>query len=280
MLPFWLSIGCLSLVQALLVALPRPAYLPALERLRSGWWALWLPLPIAAVVGAIALDSASARFLTWLALIAVPPLAALALGFVVRGARPWLALLAVPLFALAWAAKGSFSGDTAALALTALSCTTLGWLLACVVPERWLKLGIYAMAAIDAYLVSTDLLQQPNGVLNAVAPAADLPRLQLVHFGSAVMGFGDVFVAATLGALLARERRWQLRGALVAALVGCAFDLLFFAVDELPATVPIALTLAILELWRRSEVGQGLPRTQPPPLSASPSRRRSSRSGR
>ncbi|MBS1880879.1 MAG: hypothetical protein JST31_15315 [Actinobacteria bacterium] len=255
MLPFWLSIGALSLVQALLVALPRRAYLPALTRLRSGWWALWLPLPIAVVIGAIALDSASADFLTWLALIAVPPLAAVALGFVNRGARPAYALLAVPLFALAWAAEGSFGGNAAALALTALACTTLGWLLACVVPDLWLKLGIFAMAAIDTYLVGTDLLQQPNGVLNAVAPAAHLPRLQLVHFGSAVMGFGDVFVAATLGAMLARDRRWQLRGAAIAALVGCAFDFLFFAVDELPATVPIALTLAILELWQRSELG-------------------------
>jgi hypothetical protein len=262
-LPFWLSIGCLSLVQALLVALPRPAYVPALNRLRSGWWALWLPLPIAAVIGAIALDSASANFLTWLALVAVPPLAAFALGAVIRGGRPWYALLAVALFAVAWAAEGSFGGNTAALALTALSCTSLGWLLACVVPERWLKLGIFAMAAIDAYLVGTDLLQQPNGVLNAVAPPANLPRLQLVHFGSAVMGFGDVFVAATLGAMLARDRRLQLRGALVAAVVGCAFDLLFFAVDELPATVPIALTLAILEVWRRRSEGRYGERDEP-----------------
>ena len=256
MLPFWLSIGCLSLLQALLVALPRPAEAPALNRLRSGWWALWLPLPIAVVIAAIALDSASARFLTWLALVAVPPFAALALGTVVRGARPWWALLAAPLFAVAWAAEGTFGGNVAATALTALACTSLGWLLACVVPARWLKLGIFAMAAIDAYLVGGDLLQQPNGVLNAVAPAANLPRLQLVHFGNAVMGFGDVFIAATLGALLARDRRLQLRGALIAAVVGCAFDLLFFTVDELPATVPIALTLAIRELWRRrSELG-------------------------
>jgi hypothetical protein len=254
-LPFWLSIGALSLLQALLVALPRPAELPALGRLRSGWWALWLPLPIAVVVGAIALDNASARFLTYLALVAVPPLAALALGAIVRGARPWWALLAAPLFAVAWAAEGSFSGHTAATLLTALSCTSLGWLLACVVPGRWLKLGIYAMAAIDAYLVGSNLLQQPNGVLNAVAPAADLPKLQLVHFGSAVMGFGDVFIAATLGALLAAERHWQLRGALVTAVIGCAFDLLFFTLDTLPATVPIAITLGIVEVWRRSEGG-------------------------
>jgi len=131
-----------------------------------------------------------------------------------------------------------------------------------VVPSRWLKLGIYAMATIDAYLVGTDLLQQPNGVLNAVAPGADLPKLQLVHFGSAVMGFGDIFIAATLGALLAAERRWQLRGALLAAVVGCAFDLLFFAVDTLPATVPTALTLATLELWRRRSTVSGGRRTR------------------
>jgi hypothetical protein len=250
-LPFWLSIGCLSLLQALLVALPRPAELPALDRLRSGWWALWLPLPIVLTIGVIALDSTSARFFTYLALVFVPPCAALALGAVIRGARPWLAALAVPLFALAWAAEGSFGGDTAATALSALACVTLGWLLACVVPSRWLKVGILAMAAIDAYLVGTELLQQPNGVLNAVAPAAHLPRLQLVHFGSAVMGFGDIFIAATLGALLASDRRWQLRGALIAAVAGCAFDLLFFTVDVLPSTVPIAFTLAVLEVWRR-----------------------------
>jgi hypothetical protein len=262
-LPFWLSIGVLSLVQALLVALPRPARLPVLNRLRSGWWALWLPLPIAVVIGVIALDEASAHFLTWLALVAVPPLAAVALGWIVHGARPPLALLAIPVFAIAWAGEGSFTGGTAALVLSALSCVTLGWLLTCVVPAKWLKLGIYAMAIIDAYLVGTDLLQQPNDVLNAVAPAANLPRLQLAHFGTALMGFGDLFIAGTLGALLATEgRRLQLRGALVAAVVCPAWDLLFFTIKETPATVPIALTLAIVELWTRwDNAGSRTPRT-------------------
>jgi hypothetical protein len=249
LLPFWLSIGVLSLVQASLVAAPRPP-LPALRgRLQSRWWALALPLSIVVVISAIALDSASARFLTYLALAAVPPLAAAALAYLVRGARRQLALLVVPLFAVAWAAKGSLSGQTAALALSALACVTLGWLIACVVPARWLKLGIYVMAAVDAYLIAGDLLQGPNAVLNTAAPAADLPRLQLANFGSALMGFGDLFIAATLGAVLASDRRLQLRGAALAAAIGLSFDLLFFAVDELPATVPIALTLAVLELW-------------------------------
>jgi len=256
-IPFWLSIGCLSLVQGALVALPKAATAPLLDRLRSRWWALALPLPIAIVVGAIALEETSADFLTYLALVACPPLAALALAAIVRGARAPLALLVLPLFAVAWAWKGELSGHTAALVISALACVSLGWLLVCVVPGRWVKLGIYAMAAIDAYLVLSNLLQEPNATLNAAAPAAGLPKLQLAHFGDALMGFGDLFVAATLGALLAYDRRLQLAGALLAAAIGVSFDFLFFALDTLPATVPIALTLAALELGGRSRATSG-----------------------
>jgi hypothetical protein len=248
LLPFWLSIGALSLVQASLVAAPKPPLPTLLKRLQSRWWALVLPLSIVVVISAIALDSASARFLTYLALFAVPPLAAVALAWLLRGARWQLTLLVFPLFGLAWAAKGSLGGQTAALALSALACVTLGWLIACLVPARWLKLGIYVMAAVDIYLVAGDLLQGPNAILNAVSPGADLPRLQLASFGSALMGFGDLFIASVLGALLAYDRRLQLRGAALAAVIGIIFDLLFFAVDELPATVPIALSLAALEI--------------------------------
>jgi hypothetical protein len=262
LLPFWLSIGVLSLVQALLVAAPKAPSTTLLRRLRSNWWALVLPLSIVVVVAAIALESASARFLTYLALVAVPPLAAAALAWLLRGAKPLLALLVIPLFALAWAAEGALSGETAALALSALACVSLGWLVACVVPPRWLKLGIYVMAAVDAYLIASNLLQEPNATLNAAAPAADLPRLQLASFGSALMGFGDLFIAATLGALLATDRRLQLRGAALAAVICPAFDLLFFWIDQTPATVPIALTLAVLELLRRRRAQRHLSRVQ------------------
>jgi hypothetical protein len=255
LLPFWLSIAVLSLVQAILVAAPGAPSLAILGRLRSRWWALVLPLSIVVVISAIALESASARFLTYLALVAVPPLAAAALGWLVRGGRPPLALGVIPLFAIAWAAEGSIGGESAALALSALACVSLGWLVACVVPPRWLKLGIYAMAAIDAYLVGSNLLQEPNATLNAAAPAADLPRLQFASFGSAVMGFGDLFIAAALGALLASDRRLQLQGAALAAVICPAFDLLFFLVDQTPATVPLALTLVVLELLGSSSFG-------------------------
>ncbi len=255
MLPFWLSIAVLSLVQALLVATPKAPSTTLLRRLQSRWWALVLPLSIVVVISAIALESASARFLTYLALAAVPPLAAVALGGLMRGGRPPLALAVVPLFGIAWAAEGSLGGETAALALSALACVTLGWLVACVVPSPWLKAGIYVMATVDAYLVGSNLLQEPNAILNAAAPAADLPRLQLASFGSALMGFGDLFIAAVLGALLASDRHLQLRGAAMAAVICPAFDLLFFFVDQTPATVPIALTLATLEILRHRAKG-------------------------
>jgi hypothetical protein len=105
------------------------------------------------------------------------------------------------------------------------------------------------MAVIDTAYVASNLLQGPNAVLNAAAPAAGLPRLQAVHFGSALMGFGDLFVAALVGCLLAVNRSRQLQGAMLVAVLALAFDLLFFAVDQLPATVPVALALALVQ-WR------------------------------
>jgi hypothetical protein len=248
---FAASISLLGLVQAALVALPRGPLPPlSVAGLRSRWWALVPALSIVVVIAAVNFYESSATFLTYLALVAVPPLAALALGLLVRGARPPLALAAVPLFALAWALPGVLAGEAAATALSGLACIALGWMLAVVVPARWLRLGVYAMAAIDAWLVAGDLLQGPNSVLSVASPAADLPRLQAVHLGSARMGFGDLFVAALVGCLLAADRHRQLEGALLVAVFALLFDLLFFAVDTLPATVPVAVALAVVQARR------------------------------
>jgi drug/metabolite transporter superfamily protein YnfA len=253
-LPFWLSIGLLSLAQGAIVALARAPAVPALMRLRDRRWAAIPPLSVLGfVLVATLAERASAQGLTYLALGAVPVLAALALGWLTPGARPARALLVPLLFALAWADQGALPGELAALALSALSCVALGVLLAIVTPPRWLAGGIVAMAVADAALVVGDLLQHPNDALNAAHPAAGLPRLQSAVLGSAVMGYGDLFIAAALGGLLAlavgRTRQSQL-AALSAALAVC-FDLLFFFVDELPATVPIALTLIVALAVRR-----------------------------
>jgi hypothetical protein len=259
-LPFWISISVLSLVQGALVGVPGTGELGALKtltRLRGRRWAAIPPLSVIGFVfGARAAESASAQGLTYLALVAVPVLAALALGWLAWNAhppRPARALLVAPLFALAWVDRGGLAGEAAALALSALSCVTLGVLLAAVTPPRWLAAGIVAMAVADTTLVVSDLLQRPNNALNAARPVAGLPQLQSEVFGSAVMGYGDLFVAGALGALLAvtMGRHTQMRAATLAALLALASDLLFFLVDELPATVPVALTLIVVVLAHR-----------------------------
>jgi hypothetical protein len=220
-------------------------------------------------------EQASAQGLTYLALVAVPLLAALALGWLAWNAhppRPTRALLVAPLFALAWADRGGLAGEAAALVLSALSCVSLGVLLAAVTPPRWLAAGIVAMAVADTTLVVSDLLQRPNNALNAARPGAGLPQLQSAVFGTAVIGYGDLFVAALLGALLAVAlgRAWQLRGATLAALLAVVFDLLFFFLDELPATVPIALTLIVIVLLarRRRELSRRRAAPESAPLAA------------
>jgi hypothetical protein len=200
-------------------------------------------------------ENASAQGLTYLALVAVPILAALALGWLAWAATPsrrWRALLVAPLFALAWFDRGGLAGEAAALVLSALSCGALGVLLAAVTPPRWLAAGIVTMAVADTALVISDLLQKPNNALNAARPVAGLPQLQSAVFGSAVMGYGDLFIAGVLGALLASTvgRSLQLRAAALTALLALGFDLLFFFVDELPATVPVALALIAVLLRR------------------------------
>lgn len=248
---FAVSIAFLSLVQAAVILLPRVARWDWLDRLRGRGWALVPAASIIVVIALVGVYASSADALSYLALVTVPPLAALALAALVNGARAPLALVVAPLFAAAWVLSGTLTGESAALVLTALACVTLGVLLAAVVTPRWLRLGVYAMAIVDTCLVAADLLQGPNAVLVAAAPPAELPRLQAVYFGSATMGFGDLFIAATVGALLARQGRPQLEAAVLAAILGLGFDLLFFTVDLLPTTVPIAVTLALLDARER-----------------------------
>lgn len=251
MLPFGVCTSVLGLTQAATVAAPRESHLPSLRRLRGGAWATIPALSVVVVTLGIRAASSTAHGLTWLALVAVPPLAAIALAGAMRGARPRLALLVVPLFALAWADRDGLAGQSAALALSALSCVTLGVLLAAVAPAPWLKLGILVMAVVDTGMVVSDLLQAPNDVLNAAAPAIGLPRLQTGHFGSALMGYGDFFAAGVLGAILARSVALQRRAALLTAVFALSFDLLFLVVRELPATVPVAAAMLACEALER-----------------------------
>ncbi len=262
---FWASDAFLLATQSATVALPRgaaPTWIAKLaQRLASRWWSL---VPLASIVGAIfAIRAAgtTADALTWLALLAIPPLAAVALGWAMRGGRPALALAAVPLFALAWADRTGLAGEAAGVVLAALSCVTLGVLLAAVAPPGWLKVGIVLMAAADAALVTAQLLQPANDVLNAAAPPAGLPQLQRALFGDALIGYGDLFIAGVFGAVVAAQagRAASLRAALLVLAIAAGFDLLFLVLDVLPATVPVALALIARELRnsRAATVSEG-----------------------
>ena len=250
---FGVAIVLLGAVQGLVVALPGAGWPAWLWRPTGFAWALVAPLSIVVVIFAIEVLPGVADGLTWLALIAVPPLAAAALGWAMRRPQPVFALAAVPLFALAWAFEGSLGGDAAALALTALSCVTLGRLVTGLAPAILIKLGLIVTAMVDTTLIVTEKLQGPNDVLNAAAPAPHLhlPKLQLVQLGPAQMGYGDLFVAGLLGGVLALERRSPALGAFATFAFAAIMDLLFLVTDTLPATVPVALALILVELVAR-----------------------------
>jgi hypothetical protein len=217
------------------------------ERFRSRGWALVAPLSIAVVVGAISVLPGTANFLTWVVLILVPVGAALAFGWAARGARAPLALLAAPLLAAAWALQGDPIGQVAATVLIVGSAVTAGRLLAGVAPLPLLKAGVVVMAIVDCILVFSNQLQAPNATLVAASPGLGLPQLQAASFGTAGLGYGDLFAAAVVGGVLAVERGPQLAAALGLVAVSLAWDQLFLVYDVLPATVPAALVLLAAE---------------------------------
>jgi hypothetical protein len=240
----------LTIVQAACVAAPAAGLPLWTERFRTGAWALVLPLSIGVVVGAIALIPTTADVLTWVALLLVPPGCALALGWAARGAWPPLAVLAAPLLALAWALPDDRVGQAATTILVAGSAVTLGRLLGGAAPLALLRVGVVAMATVDAILVFSNNLQAPNAVLVAASPGAGLPQLQSAAFGDAGLGYGDFFAAAVVGGILAAERAPQLAAAAATLVVTLCWDQLFLVYDVLPATIPPAIVLVAVEVRR------------------------------
>jgi hypothetical protein len=242
----------LDAAQALCVALPAAGIPAVLLRLAGRGWALVAPLSVVATVVAIAATGASADFITWIAFLLVPAGCALALGWAMHGARPWLALATVPLLAAALAAPDDPTGRVARLAMIVGSCATAGRLLAGGAPLHWLKLGVVAMAVVDAVFIFGDLWGEQNAAFNAAAPAGGLPRLQVADIGDVSTDYGDYFVAGLVGAILAAERRPQALAALATLVAAEAWNQLFLVVDSLPGTIPPAAVMLAFGLRRRS----------------------------
>ncbi|MDP9344364.1 MAG: hypothetical protein M3P44_01325, partial [Actinomycetota bacterium] len=131
------------------------------------------------------------------------------------------------------------------------STVTVGRLLAGAAPLSLLEAGVYAMAAVDAYLVFSNRLQAPNAVLVAAEPGLGLPRLQSASFGGAGLGYGDFFAAGVAGGILAARCAPQLLAGGALIVVSLAWDQLFLVYDVLPATIPPALVLLGADMLRR-----------------------------
>jgi hypothetical protein len=266
-LSFWPSDVGLLATQAALVCGPRPEPPVPTERLRGSLWSWVMPLSLGGTIAVLAVAPGLAQVYAWVAvigipLLAVPSIAALLAAWLPGPGRSSPGLwglglaCAAALLGFAWVVQSGLLAQLAAVALTALSATTLASYLASVTPTPWLKVGLLAMATLDAYLVFAQLLQGPNEALEVAAPGAHLPQLQIAVFGTAVVGYGDLFIAAVLGTILVADPRlsaairpWQ--GAVCVFLCALVFDQLFHVIDVLPATVPVALTLVGLEIWVR-----------------------------
>jgi hypothetical protein len=235
----------LDAAQAACVALPAAGVPAALLRLGGRGWALAAPVSIVASIGVVVfLDAA---VITWIALLLVPPGCALAFGWAAHGARPWLAVLAVPALAAAIAEPDGPLGRAGRLVLIVGSVVTAGRLLAGAAPLTWLKVGVVAMAGIDAIFIFGDLFGDENAMFNAAVPAEGLPRLQVADIGDVATDYGDYFVAGLVGGILAAERRPQVTAAVATFVVAQAWNQLFLVVDSLPGTIPPALVMLAFE---------------------------------
>jgi hypothetical protein len=248
----------LGLAQAVVVLLPRAVRARWLEALRAHW--LLVVGPVALLTAATflpAVASALAGGLSTLALIAVPVLALAGIGWAARVHHPALVLVVPGLFALAWADAQGKAGEAGALVLVALSAVALAVVVAAILPTAIAKVGICVWAAFDLSVALAHRLEEASQPIMQATPVVG-PHLQFqrVVLGTASMEYADLFVAAGLGAVLAFEARGRGTAALLVAVFASVSSVFFLVTDTLPATVPIALALLVVELWRYASAGR------------------------
>jgi hypothetical protein len=216
---------------------------PSLRALRHP---LFATLPLLGLVGVVLwlrVAPEQAGALAEIALLGVPLLALIA---AVR-TGPLELTLVVAMLVVTVRDNHSVAGQIAALGLIAASCTVLGALLVEVTPARWLGVGIAATAAVDLVLVASGFLGPATLALNSAGVTESLPQLQRVELGPLTMGYADLFLPALVGALLATRARTRHWVSLLTLCFALAAGLVFLVADRLPATVPVALALLVVE---------------------------------
>jgi hypothetical protein len=239
----------LATIQGAVVALPHPAALERLGRLRSPAWAFVAPgCLLVGTFGVLALPLLASG-LAVLAQIATPLLAAIAVMAVVHGRQR--ALLAAPLALGAVAAAGpGWPGELAASLLTALGCLTLGAAFVRLTPARWLYLGVLSMVGVDVLLLALGVGQPAAALLQDALDSTIQPALDHAQLGDFSLDYPDLVLAAVVGAVIA-DRPFQKAAALLVAISAAAYGALFAFAAMLPATVPLALVLVLVEFGGR-----------------------------
>ena len=248
---FALSFAAICAAQAASSLVPgRPPRLPA--ALRRPGLALIPTAVIAGIVAVLVLVPSAATELATLAGVGVPLLALVSPIAARARARPWLLALALVALPFAFFLDESSRGaETARAALIVLSAAPLAWLAAAAAPTLAVELGIVVTAVVDTVLVLGQQIGPASNTLHDAAPAAGLPPFQDVTFGPVLMGYGDVFLAALLGAVLAARASPRLLPALLLWVLATAFGIgLLQVVDIEPATVPVAVTLLLVMAFR------------------------------
>jgi hypothetical protein len=191
------------------------------------------------------------------ALVALPSplLATIAVLDVVHGGRRALLLVPLALGVVATACTG-VAAELAASLLTALGCLTLGAAVVRLTPSRWLQFGVLSMAVVDVLLLALGI-GQPAAALLSDALSGTGPTLHRAELGPMSTDYPDLVLAAVLGATVS-ARAIQRRAAVLVAILAVAYGGLLTVSHILPATVPLALALVLVEFRPpRGMVGRG-----------------------
>jgi hypothetical protein len=240
------AVIALATLEGALVALPRADALAPLGSLRSPAWAAILPGSIVAGTFVPLVMPSMALGLVVMAGVMTPLLATIAVLEVVRGPRIALMLMASAL-ALTAALISGWAGQLSATALTALGCLAVGTALARLIPSRWFVLGVLGMCLADVALIASGIGHSAAALMASAMANVHGPVFSQADIGRVSTDYPDLVLAAVLGGFLAGRHR-QLVAAVLVTAIGAAYGLLLLPLAHLlPATVPIALTLLLLE---------------------------------
>lgn len=242
------GVAALALLEGALVALPRADAFEQLVRLRSPAWAAVLPGSI--VVGTFGVQALPPMAVALVALagVATPLLCAAAVIKVVRCSRPAMLSAALALAVVAMLLSG-WAGALSASMLTGLGCLTVGVALVRLIPSRLMLIGVLSMCAVDVTLLALGAGEPAAALMTHATHQLPGPVFAHATAGPISTDYPDLVLAGVLGGFVAGHTV-QRRAAILLTTLVAGYGMLPPFAGILPATVPIALTFAVLRYGR------------------------------